>query len=936
MEKRLEEALNGREDNYILPFYWQHGETEQELQKGMRIIREAGIRAVCVESRPHPDFLGPKWWADMDVILKEAEKLDMKVWVLDDAHFPTGYCNGRVAEKGPAAKRYLDHYTIDAPGPAPGMSFLIRLEEGETLLAVTAAKREGTGEELAEPVDLTERVRDGLLYWDVPEGFHRVTVIKSTWRGTGRPGYINTIDREAVRFFIDTVYEPHWAHYREAFGNTFAGFFSDEPELGNCVGEYGFHSLIGQPAMLLPWCAELEELSRRHWKEEWGPMLTALWSPAGGRERRARYEFMNMVTDLYGRNFCGQLADWCGNHGVEYIGHVIEDNGTHSHLGLGTGHYFKALWGQHMAGIDVVLQQIRPGYDGRSVYHTGGKGTYDGVFFHHGLAKLGSSLAQLDPRKQGRCMCEIFGAYGWAEGLKLMKWLADHMLVRGVNCFVPHAFTGKAFPDPDCPPHFYGQGNNPQYPYFKYLCDYMNRVCHLISGGVNAAQTAVLYTAESEWMGEFTPFEEIGRLLNGLQLDYQVVPMGILENGRIENGELRIGGACFRALVIPACERIPEELARWTAAAVEQAFPVLFAGRLPEVTASHWRQGPFFSRAGEARSDAGNSLPSGKPLPSSKPWDAVEKFPSSAPLWTAEGSGERLVELLESCGVRELRCEPPAPYLRYYHYRQEDGEFFLFFNEDPIRAVDTAVTVSAMEGMGAPTWYDAFDNCLSPVQTDGSGRISLRLEPGQARILCMEKEPCGKAEKISFPEAGSADISAVAGKIPAAQEIAVAAESPAARQIESAAEIPTARQFELPKQGWRLSLKPYNASAFTESRPLPKLSSLTGPEGDPAFSGTALYELEFDWDGSQSSALIDFGSVYETLEVRLNGVRQAVRIAPPYRCVLRGLRRGRNRLEAYVANTLVHSQRDAFSMTMPVEPSGLLGPVRLFGWEKEY
>jgi hypothetical protein len=77
-------------------------------------------------------------------------------------------------------------------------------------------------------------------------------------------------------------------------------------------------------------------------------------------------------------------------------------------------------------------------------------GETDSEFFHYGLAKLGVSLAHLDPKKQGRTMCEVYGAYGWTEGLKLMKWLTDHMLVRGVNYFVPHAFTQKAFPDPDC------------------------------------------------------------------------------------------------------------------------------------------------------------------------------------------------------------------------------------------------------------------------------------------------------------------------------------------------------------------------------------------------------------------------------------------------------------------------------------------------------
>ena len=58
-------------------------------------------------------------------------------------------------------------------------------------------------------------------------------------------------------------------------------------------------------------------------------------------------------------------------------------------------------------------------------------------------------------------MCEIFGAYGWNTGVKTMKYLADHFLVQGLNYFVPHAFSPKAFPDPDCPPHFYAHGKIP-------------------------------------------------------------------------------------------------------------------------------------------------------------------------------------------------------------------------------------------------------------------------------------------------------------------------------------------------------------------------------------------------------------------------------------------------------------------------------------------
>ena len=63
----------------------------------MRAIHEANIGAVCVESRPHPDFCGEKWWQDMDVILDEARKRGMKVWILDDSHFPTGFANSPIS-----------------------------------------------------------------------------------------------------------------------------------------------------------------------------------------------------------------------------------------------------------------------------------------------------------------------------------------------------------------------------------------------------------------------------------------------------------------------------------------------------------------------------------------------------------------------------------------------------------------------------------------------------------------------------------------------------------------------------------------------------------------------------------------------------------------------------------------------------------------------
>ncbi|MDR1639165.1 MAG: hypothetical protein LBT59_05660 [Clostridiales bacterium] len=96
MQETLKKLLSGKEESHILPFLWLHGEDEETLRSYVNVIRNANIFEFCVESRPHPDFCGPKWWIDLEAIIDEAQKLEMKVWILDDAHFPTGYANGAV------------------------------------------------------------------------------------------------------------------------------------------------------------------------------------------------------------------------------------------------------------------------------------------------------------------------------------------------------------------------------------------------------------------------------------------------------------------------------------------------------------------------------------------------------------------------------------------------------------------------------------------------------------------------------------------------------------------------------------------------------------------------------------------------------------------------------------------------------------------------
>ena len=81
MDSRLREVMEGKESNYLLPFFWQHNDRHDKLAERVEKIYESGARAFCVESRPHEYFCEQPWWDDMDLILSEAHKRGMQVWI---------------------------------------------------------------------------------------------------------------------------------------------------------------------------------------------------------------------------------------------------------------------------------------------------------------------------------------------------------------------------------------------------------------------------------------------------------------------------------------------------------------------------------------------------------------------------------------------------------------------------------------------------------------------------------------------------------------------------------------------------------------------------------------------------------------------------------------------------------------------------------------
>ena len=697
MNKRMMDLVGGTPENYIMPFFWQHGAEESTLREYMEKIDSCGIHAVCLEARPHPDYVGPKWWQDVDVIMDEARHRGMRVWILDDSHFPTGYANGAVKNAPEHLKRwYLEEKALEVDGPLEGFRLAAATDlgsrrmmgrvfqrKGETLVAVILARRQEdpNGRVWYDQLqDVTDRLENGWLKMDIPQGHWVVFTYTKLMEAVQKASdHISFLEKESCRILLDTVYEPHWERYKEDFGKTFAGFFSDEPGFYN-LGGTGFGMVKIGDQMPLPWSDQVWRLFQQRMG---GPTaIVGLYNDLNGAQAKARVTYMDIITRMYEENFSRQLGDWCEEHGVEYIGHVLEDVGLHSRLGPGTGHYFRAMAGQHMGGIDVVLNQLIPDRD----YGKNG-------FYHYSIQQLAASAAHQNPRMKGRAMCEIFGAFGWSEGLSMMKWMADHMLVGGINWFVPHAFTEKAFPDPDCPPHFYAHGMNPQYRSMHLVFDYMNRVCHLLNGGRAAVDNAVLFPAEGEWAGGYRDYGVIGKLCLTHQIPYELVCVDALETASVSQGRLQVGEASYRTLLVDHIDLLPDHALAQLERLYRQGACVRFVGHAPKGL-------------------DGASAPSVPVI-----------------------QDEELLPLLRegaACATREYQ-----PWLRCYKYLQEDMTVYLLVNSSMNHRLDTAVLV---EEAPAYVWYHAEDNTLEAAQPDQRGWLPLSLDRGESVILLAGRQ----------------------------------------------------------------------------------------------------------------------------------------------------------------------------------------------------
>ena len=882
----IEDCLAGRTTSSIRPFIWYGGESCEKLAKEIEAVKAANIDEFVLENRGGDWFCTERWWKVMDCALQTAERLGMRVWLLDDSHVNTGSANGtlKLPENAKFRPQNLRIEAADVAGPLCGGALMVpNHTDKEKVVSVSAFRRdEGTGHCIGEPLVFTE-LHDDICLVDLPAGLWRVFFVMTA--DPGRVGlfanYITMLSPESCRHLIDEVHEKIYTHYAKYFGNTFAGFFTDEPAFGNCDGQYGYDSCdhrMGQLRRLYPWWDTMPELLARKvglTTAETMAKLPALWDDVDGASDLFRVAYMDVITDLWRKNFSRQLGDWCHAHKVEFIGHVLEDGGSHMRMGWGCGHFFRSMEGQDMAGLDVVLNQIVPGFLTIKHVTNSAQKEYDSVFYHYTLAKLGASLAHLTPHMRNRAMCEVFGAYGWTLGLPLMRAILNHFLANGVNQYTPHAYSmhlpsrrrddrdeGDNAPPGYCKihmaPSFYMGGLNPQYRQFGELMAYLRRCSHLISEGVHQADVALFYAAEADWANcKARSMDDVAMTLSRNGIDFDFIPSDALHGqATVKNKRLVIGEEDYAALIIPMAETYPEQLLRLFAFMAEQGLPVIFTDAFPQ------------------RCERPNAELS-----------ALLATMNVSPL-------EELPSLIHNrFGTRLQICNDEiSPNFRYYGVRQNDGNLLYLCYNDGMSLLETHVGC----GKSCCTIYHPWKNIVYRARNDRRG-FCIKLQPQELLAVCFSDSTDEILPEYPY-------------------------EAPTFRELPLRYDIymreNTEKEFRLLR---------------SDSKPVNLLRE------EKLYGGCAEFRYETVWerDGDDDAQWLRIPCAGDCAELWVNGQYCGLELGPDCRFFIGGkLHQGQNRIVILTADNPAYFDRNmkegfVYGTKLPMPPHGFCGDIQI-------
>jgi hypothetical protein len=694
------------------PYFDMSGAVGQaEVRRDLDEMKALGFRAVTAQAGVNMPFeyLSEDYFKFFKMLVDEAKKRDMRVWIVDDIGYPSGFAGGKFTREKPGL-RMQTLAVAERVAVAGGET--MRRQVSDATVAVTAIEDDGT--------TIPVTVHNGTIDWTAPAGRWQVVMVEHrfetspTRSGTNpklatepRPNTNNVqakdqsqsledyLNPEATRQFLAFTHEQYKRHLGEEFGKTILGFRGDEPD----------YSVSG-----LPWTQSMFDRFQQIKGYDIRPYLAMFLLPRGTEltpeQVRARADYWDVFSILFAESFFKVQADWCAANHLEYQVHLNHEE-AEVELTRSEGDFFRDMRSVQIPGIDTTRHQI----------------WIDTI---SDFPRLASSAAHIYGKP--RAFTESFASYNPPADVAMARYVLNEQFVRGVNLA-----ELMYFPSTD-------DGGRPrttlmQEPGLPALMRYVGRMSYLMSMGRPTASVALYLPSSSLWLNDRaadTQFVSAERLLSEHQIDFDIVSEDALAKDLVAGqGTFEtMSGNQYRTVIVPSASLLSQAALDRLRGFASGGGHVVFLGRTPSLIAGETILHARAPKLGEFSwaTVVSDQLPP-TPTPPDKP-PAKPPAPQVVP-------PAILQAILSAVPKRDVTLDVPDTALRVMKRHWKDADVYLFFNEGADPATHTVTLTGA--GKRIEVW-DPQTGEITPAVAAKSAdglKLTMTLQGFETRVLVV-------------------------------------------------------------------------------------------------------------------------------------------------------------------------------------------------------
>ena len=257
-----------------------------DIYEYMFSLKTNGIDEVLLYPRSgcEIEYLSDNWFDTVSNFIDTAIDLDMKIWLYDDFNWPSGDAGGRVTK--------IPEYRLLA-------------------IKVTG---DGVGEISAKSL-------------------HNSNLF-------GEKYFPNLLFPQAVDYFIACTHEEYYKRFKNHFGTTIKGIFTDEPSVGYaCKDGY------------LPYYEGIEKDYFNHCGRDF-------YEDINSQNDDLFVDGVTVISNRFKSCYIDKISLWCKEHGILFTGHLMCDHNPIESV-RHSGHTLKNLSSFLLPGIDDIYTNFK-------------------------------------------------------------------------------------------------------------------------------------------------------------------------------------------------------------------------------------------------------------------------------------------------------------------------------------------------------------------------------------------------------------------------------------------------------------------------------------------------------------------------------------------------------------------------------------------------